>query len=84
MIRCPNSRWKSRRKEFSHRLYSSKDASYRISARTSFGKISSELPINVSGILGNDSLEGTIGGGACELRLNDSNGGIEILKSGKR
>jgi len=53
---------------------------YRVSARTSFGKISSELPITASGTMGSDVLNGTIGNGACTLDLANNNGGIEIAK----
>jgi DUF4097 and DUF4098 domain-containing protein YvlB len=56
------------------------DASYRVAARTSFGKIRSDFPLNVSGSISSDALSGTIGGGRCEMRLTDSNGAIEILK----
>ena len=56
------------------------DASYRVAARTSFGKIRSDFPLNVSGSISSDALTGTIGGGRCEMRLTDSNGAIEILK----
>lgn len=58
------------------------EASYRVSARTSFGKIRTDFPLTVSGSLSNDELNGTIGGGRCEMRVTDSNGTIEILKSG--
>ena len=30
-----------------------------------------------------DSLNGSIGGGGCPMRLNNNNGSIEILKNGK-
>ncbi len=53
---------------------------YRVTARTSFGKISSELPITSMGTLGADILNGTIGNGACTLDLANSNGSIEIAK----
>jgi hypothetical protein len=53
---------------------------YNVSAHTSFGRVSSELPITATGNLGGDSLTGTIGGGGCQLQLNDSNGSIEIAK----
>jgi hypothetical protein len=53
---------------------------YRVTARTSFGRIKSDLPITVSGITSNDELNGVIGGGSCELRLTNSNGTIEIQK----
>jgi DUF4097 and DUF4098 domain-containing protein YvlB len=54
---------------------------YKISARTSFGKISSELPITSMGTIGSDVLNGTIGNGTCILDLANSNGSIEIAKS---
>ena len=56
------------------------EASYRVAARTSFGKIRTDFPLNVSGSISSDDLNGTIGGGHCEMRLTDSNGAIEILK----
>jgi DUF4097 and DUF4098 domain-containing protein YvlB len=58
------------------------NASYRVAARTSFGKIRTDFPLTVSGSLSNDELNGTIGGGRCEMRLTNNNGSIEILKSG--
>jgi DUF4097 and DUF4098 domain-containing protein YvlB len=57
-------------------------ASYRVTAHTSFGKIQTDFPLTVSGSLSNDELNGTIGGGRCEMRLTNNNGSIEILKSG--
>jgi hypothetical protein len=57
------------------------DPSYRVSATTSFGKIRSDFPMTVSGVFSGDALNGTIGGGRCDLRLTDSNGSIEILNS---
>lgn len=57
------------------------DASYHVAARTSFGKIRTDFPLNVSGSISSDDLNGTIGGGRCEMRLNNSNGAIEILKA---
>ena len=53
---------------------------YNLSAHTSFGRVSSELPVTATGNLGGDSLSGTIGSGGCELQLIDSNGSIEITK----
>jgi hypothetical protein len=53
---------------------------YRIKAKTSFGRIHSELPITASGAMGGDSLEGTIGNGGCTLDLTNSNGNIDIAK----
>ncbi len=58
------------------------DASYRVAARTSFGKIRTDFPLNVSGFISNDNVSGMIGGGHCEMTLTDNNGPIEILKAG--
>ena len=55
-------------------------AGYTLTARTSFGRINSELPITTSGQVGGDSLTGKIGNGGCTLSLTNSNGSIEILK----
>jgi hypothetical protein len=54
---------------------------YNLTARTSFGRISSELPVTAAGSIGGDSLNGTIGTGGCQLQLTDSNGSIEIAKA---
>jgi len=59
------------------------NASYRLTATTSFGKINSELPMNVSGSVSSDSLSATIGGGKCELRIVNNNGNVDILKSAR-
>jgi hypothetical protein len=56
---------------------------YNLNARTSFGRISSEIPITSSGVMGGDSLSGKIGNGGCSLSLTNSNGNIEILKLAK-
>lgn len=58
------------------------DASYRVAARTSFGNIRTDFPLNVSGSLSNDTVNGVIGGGHCDMTLTNSNGSIEILKAG--
>lgn len=63
------------------RVHLSANPSYRISATTSFGKIRSDFPISVSGLLSADVLNGTIGAGQCDLRLTNNNGSIEILNS---
>ncbi len=55
-------------------------SNYNVAARTSFGRISSELPVTSSGVLGGDSLNGKIGNGGCTLSLTNANGNIEILK----
>jgi DUF4097 and DUF4098 domain-containing protein YvlB len=57
------------------------NGSFNVTARTSFGKITSELPLTVSGLASGDSLTGKIGSGACELRLTNGNGAIEIRKA---
>ena len=54
---------------------------YNVTARTSFGRISSELPVTSTGSVGGDTLNGTIGSGGCQLQLTDSNGSIEIAKA---
>src|SRR6266480_3808446 len=54
---------------------------YNLTARTSFGRISSELPVTSTGSIGGDTLNGTIGSGGCQLQLTDSNGSIEIAKA---
>jgi hypothetical protein len=54
---------------------------YNLSAHTSFGRITSELPVTASGNIGGDSLNGMIGAGGCQLQLNNSNGSIEIAKA---
>jgi DUF4097 and DUF4098 domain-containing protein YvlB len=53
---------------------------YTVSARTSLGRISSELPVTTTGQMGGDTLNGKIGNGGCVLSLTNSNGNIEILK----
>lgn len=58
-------------------------ASYRVEARTSFGHVTTDFPITISGTTGGDSLSGTIGGSACQLCLTNSNSSIEVLKSAK-
>lgn len=53
---------------------------YNLSAHTSLGRISSELPVTSTGNISGDTLNGTIGSGGCQLQLNNSNGSIEITK----
>jgi hypothetical protein len=53
---------------------------YTLTARTTFGKISSDLDITLSGALGEGVVDGKIAGGGCELRLTGQNGNIEIVK----
>jgi hypothetical protein len=54
---------------------------YNVTARTSLGRISTDLPITATGGIGPESLNGTIGSGGCQLQLTDANGSIEINKS---
>jgi hypothetical protein len=54
---------------------------YNVTARTSLGRISTDLPITATGSVGADSLSGTIGSGGCRLELTDANGSIEINKA---
>jgi len=54
---------------------------YNLAARTSFGRISSELLVAATGSIGGDTLNGTIGSGGCQIQLTDSNGSIEIAKA---
>jgi hypothetical protein len=55
-------------------------AAYDVTARTSFGRVKSDFGITMSGTMGEDVISGKIAAGGCELRLNGSNGSIEILK----
>lgn len=55
-------------------------ASYRVNAKTSFGKINSEFPLNVSNLNSPGSISGTIGSGQCPLTISNTNGSIDILK----
>lgn len=63
------------------RIFLPEDAGLTLAARTSFGRITSELPIVVTAALTSDSLIGKLGNGECEVRLTNSNGGIEIRKA---
>jgi hypothetical protein len=53
---------------------------YDLTAHTSFGKVSSELPITSTGVMSGESLNGKINNGGCPLQLTNNNGGIEILR----
>jgi DUF4097 and DUF4098 domain-containing protein YvlB len=53
---------------------------YTVAARTSFGKVTTEIPVGASGSMGGESLSGKIGDGRCELTLTNSNGNIDLLK----
>jgi hypothetical protein len=54
---------------------------YNLTARTSFGRVNTELPITATGSMGGETLNGTIGSGGCQLQLTNSNGNIEITKA---
>ena len=54
---------------------------YTVDARTSFGKIKSEMPLSISGSMSSDAMTGKIGDGKCALTLADSNGNIELLRA---
>jgi hypothetical protein len=54
---------------------------YNVAAHTSFGRITTDLPVTATGTIGGDSLNGTIGSGGCRLQLTNSNGNIEINKA---
>jgi hypothetical protein len=53
---------------------------YNVTAHTSFGRISTDLPITTTGSVAPDSLNGAIGSGGCQLELTDANGSIEITR----
>ena len=59
------------------------NASYTLSARTTYGQINTELPLTVTTKSINDNsstLSGTIGNGGCKMELVTMNGGIAIVK----
>lgn len=53
-----------------------------VEARTLNGSISTDFPLTVQGRFGPRSLQGTIGGGGPELRLETTNGSIELRRAG--
>jgi hypothetical protein len=55
-------------------------ASYRVNAKTSFGKINSDFPLSASQVTSTDSVSGTIGSGQCPLTISNANGSINIVK----
>lgn len=56
-------------------------AEFKVDAATTNGGIRSDFPITVQGTFGPKSLSGTVGGGGRELKLETTNGGIELKKS---
>ena len=59
------------------------NASYNLTARTSFGTINTDVPITVTTRSTNENsstVSGTIGNGGCKMELVTSNGGITITR----
>jgi hypothetical protein len=54
---------------------------FTVAARTSFGRINSELPVTASGVLSGTALGGSIAGGGCAVTLANTNGDIVITKA---
>ncbi len=52
-------------------------ASYAVTARTSFGRISTAFPITTTTI-SDENLVGSIGSGSCRMELVNANGNISI------
>ena len=65
------------------RIYLPDGGGFQVSARTSFGKIHSEIPLTTSGAMSADNMTGKIGNGQCELTLATSNGNIDLLRAGE-
>jgi ribosomal protein S11 len=55
-------------------------AGYDVTAKVSFGTITAEPAMTVTGQVGGESLTGKIGGGGCMLKLVNQQGNIDILK----
>jgi DUF4097 and DUF4098 domain-containing protein YvlB len=62
------------------RVEVSERGSYRVEARTSFGRISSPFPFVSEASSRVDAVSGSIGGGDCAMSLTNSNGNIQIDK----
>jgi hypothetical protein len=54
--------------------------SYKVAAKTSFGKIRSDFPLSIQGALSGDEINGSIGAARCEMNLTNQNGSIEIVR----
>jgi hypothetical protein len=52
---------------------------YDVTARTSFGNISSQPALAVNGQMSRDAVTGKIAGGGCQMKLIDQNGSIDIV-----
>ncbi|HEY6138888.1 MAG TPA: hypothetical protein VI670_14100 [Thermoanaerobaculia bacterium] len=50
---------------------------YNVEARTTFGSINADVPINVTR-RSDETLNGTINGGGCRMELVNSNGSVTI------
>ena len=66
------------------RIYLPEGEGFQVNARTSFGKINSEIPLTMSGAMSPDNIMGKIGNGQCTLTLANSNGNIDLLKAAGR
>ena len=62
------------------KVYLPEGAGFKVDARTSFGKIRSEMPLSVAGSMSGDEISGVIGDGKCSLIVANSNGSIDLLK----
>jgi hypothetical protein len=60
------------------------DTGYAVAARTTFGRIQADVPITASGIVGSDTVSGTIGRGGCALQLTNASGDIRIFRATAR
>jgi hypothetical protein len=57
------------------------DSGYALAARTTFGRIQTDVPITASGTIGSNTVSGTIGRGGCALQLTNASGDIRIFKA---
>jgi hypothetical protein len=57
---------------------------FQVTARTSFGRVSTELPLGGDAGAGGESVSGKSGDGRCEVLLTNSNGNIDIVKAAAR
>jgi hypothetical protein len=56
---------------------------YTVTARTSFGKVRTDLPITTTGGLSEEGITGKIGDGRCRMALTNNNGNIEMVKASR-
>ena len=57
------------------------DTGYALAARTTFGRIQTDMPITASGNIGGNAVSGTIGRGGCALQLTNASGDIRIFRA---